>query len=344
VLIRGKQMKNVKKCQQVVNIVICCSILIFILTACSPIDRYGLDPKNTISIEIWHYYNGLQKAAFDEMVMEFNETVGLKKGIIVEAFSQGNVDDLKRKVMESVNKKIGAEPMPDMFAAYADNAYQIDKLGFVADINSYLTLEEIDEYVDSYIQEGRFGDGDEIKIFPTAKATEVMMLNKTDWDKFAASTGARLEDLKTWEGLAVTAEKYYQWTDSLTPTPNDGKAFFGRDAMANYILVGSKQLGKEIFDVKNGQVSLVVDDAIMKRLWDNFYIPYIKGYYKAVGKFRSDDAKTGEIIALVCSTSGIPYFPETVVIEDSKEYDIEALVLPLPNFENTPPSIIFIYL
>ena len=71
-----------------------------------------------------------------------------------------------------------------------------------------------------------------------------------------------------------------------------------------------------------------------------FYIPYINGYYKAVGKFRSDDAKTGEIIALVCSTSGIPYFPESVVIDDSKEYDIEALVLPLPNFENTPPCAV----
>lgn len=41
--------------------------------------------------------------------------------------------------------------------------------------------------------------GDEIKIFLTAKATEILMLNKTDWDKFAAATGARLEDLKTWE-------------------------------------------------------------------------------------------------------------------------------------------------
>ncbi len=333
-------MKNVKKCQQVINLVICCLIFIFTLTACSTVDKHGLDPKNPISIEIWHYYNGLQKAAFDEMVREFNETVGVQKGIIVEAFSQGNVDDLKRKVMESVNKKIGAEPIPDIFAAYADNAYQIDKLGFVADINNYMTPEEIDEYVDSYIQEGRFSDGDEIKIFPTAKATEIMMLNKTDWDKFAAATGASLEELKTWERLAVTAEKYYEWTDSLTPIPNDGKAFFGRDAMANYILVGSKQLGKEIFTVKNGQVSLVVDDAIMRRLWDNFYIPYINGYYKAVGKFRSDDAKTGEIIALVCSTSGIPYFPESVVIDDSKEYDIEALVLPLPNFENTPPCAV----
>jgi len=29
--------------------------------------------------------------------------------------------------------------------------------------------------------------------------------------------------------------------------PDDGKAFFGRDAMANYMLVGSMQLGTEIF-------------------------------------------------------------------------------------------------
>ncbi|HHY71113.1 MAG TPA: extracellular solute-binding protein, partial [Thermoanaerobacterales bacterium] len=330
-------MKSAKKYQQVVNLLIYFIIFIFIFTGCSPVENNGLDSKNPISIEIWHYYNGPQKVAFDEMVMEFNETVGLEKGIIVEAFSQGNVNDLKRKVMDSVNKKIGAEPMPDMFAAYADTAYHIDKLGFVADISNYLTHKEIDEYVASYIKEGRFGDRDEIKIFPTAKATEILMLNKTDWDKFATATGARLEDLKTWEGLAITAEKYYKWTDSLTPTPNDGKAFFGRDAMANYIIVGSKQLGQEIFAVKNGQVSLVIDDAIMRRLWDNFYIPYINGYYSAVGKFRSDDAKTGEIIALVCSTSGITYFPETVVIDDSKEYDIEALVLPLPNFKNTLP-------
>lgn len=49
--------------------------------------------------------------------------------------------------------------------------------------------------------------------------------------------------------------------------------------MTNDIIVGPKQLGKEIFDVKSGQVSIVVDDA-----------------------------KNGGIIALVCSTSGIAIF------------------------------------
>ena len=50
-------------------------------------------------------------------------------------------------------------------------------------------------------------------------------------------------DLETVEGLVDTAEKYYNWTDEQTEEPDDGKAFFGRDAMANYMFVGAKQLG-----------------------------------------------------------------------------------------------------
>ena len=57
-----------------------------------------LDPSNPVSLELWHYYNGPQKVAFDEMVAEFNDTVGLEKGIIVEAFNQGSTNDLLTKV------------------------------------------------------------------------------------------------------------------------------------------------------------------------------------------------------------------------------------------------------
>ena len=67
------------------------------------------------------------------------------------------------------------------------------------------------------------------------------MINKTDWDKFAKATGADISDLKTLEGLTATAKAYYEWTDSQTPKAGDGKAFFGRDAMANYFIIGAKQ-------------------------------------------------------------------------------------------------------
>ena len=161
------------------------------LCACqSAPPQVQLDPSSPTAIEIWHYYNGAQKEAFDSLVTEFNETVGREKGIVVEAFSQGNVNDLIQKVTDAADKKVGASEIPDIFSAYVDTAYAMDQRGLVAPLDSYMTQEELDQYVDAYIDEGRFDQEENLKIFPVAKSTEVFMLNKTDWDKFAADTGA----------------------------------------------------------------------------------------------------------------------------------------------------------
>lgn len=96
-----------------------------------------------MSLELWHYYNGPQKEVLDRLVTEFNQTAGMEKGIVVEASSQGNVNDLIRKVMNSANKKVGADPIPDIFAAYADTAYAIDRIGLAADLDPYFTEEEL---------------------------------------------------------------------------------------------------------------------------------------------------------------------------------------------------------
>ena len=291
-----------------------------------------LDPNKPITLEIWTYYNGTQKAAFDGLVTEFNETVGAEKGIVVEAYSQGNVNDLIQKVEESAEKKVGAGEIPDIFAAYADTAYKVDKLGLVASIDQYMTEEELASYRDEYMSEGRIGEDGSLKIFPIAKSTELMMLNKTDWDRFAEAAGASLDELNTLEGVTKVAREYYEWTDSLTPQPNDGKAFFGRDAMANYMIIGSRQLGKEIFAVEGDQVTLNLDREIFKKLWDNYYIPYIRGYFTAQGRFRSDDAKTGDLIALVGSSSGAAYFPKEVAVSDVESYPIESVLAAAPMF------------
>ena len=95
------------------------------------------------------------------------------------------------------------------------------------------------------------------------------------------------------EGVTKTAQDYYEWTDGLTPEKNDGKAFFGRDAMANYMIIGAMQQGVEIFSVENGTVTLNFDKDVMKKLWENYYVPFVKGYFAASGSFRSDDVKTG---------------------------------------------------
>lgn len=300
----------------------------------------GKTQQEDVSLEIWHYYNGTQQITFDDFVDEFNETIGLEKGIIVEAYSQGNIGQLEEKIINSVEERVGASDVPDMVTAYSETAYNLDQRGIVTNLEKYLTDAELAEYVDTYIEEGRLGENDEFKIFPTAKATEMLMVNKTDWDKFAKATGVTTADLETWEGLAATAELYYRWTDSLTEEENAGKAFFGRDALANYVLVGSQQLGEEIFQVEEDEVSINLDANNIRRMWENYYIPYINGYYTSYGKFSSDDAKIGKIIALVGSTTGAAYFPEDVTIDDNDSYPIELQVLPLPNFENTDANAV----
>ena len=90
-----------------------------------------LDPKNPVGLVLWHYYNGPQKVAFDELVTEFNDTVGREQGIVVEALSQGNVNDLMQNVIDAAEQKVGAGEIPDIFAAYADTAYTVDQLGWL---------------------------------------------------------------------------------------------------------------------------------------------------------------------------------------------------------------------
>lgn len=321
--------------KKIIAALLCCVLLCsFVLSGCSSDKKVvALDAKNPVTISLWHYYSGAQKTALDELVTEFNETIGLEQGIIVEAFSKGNISELIQNVLDSADNKVGTEPIPNIFAGYADTAYQVDKLELVADLKPYLSAEEISEYVQAYIDEGQLGSENQIKIFPTAKSTEILMVNRTDWDKFSNATGASLDSLSTMEGLTKIAEEYYKWTDSLTPeTPDDGKAFFGRDAAANYMIIGSKQLGIDIFDVKDGVVTFRTDEAVMRKLWDNYYVPYVNGYFAANGRFRSDDAKVGDIIALVGSTTSATYFPSSVMINDDESYPIEAYVAPAPCF------------
>lgn len=303
------------------------------LTGCGTSGKVKLDPKNPVSITVWHYYNGMQQAAFDELVDEFNNTVGKEEGIYVNGHSQGNVEELEAHVQASINKEVGSEDVPNIFSSYADTAYAVEKMGMLADLSQYMTEKELDTYVDSFVEEGRIGDAGAFEIFPTAKSSEVFMMNKNAWDEFSAQVGVSIDDLATMEGLVSVAEKYYQWTDAKTPdVPNDGMAFYGRDATANLFIVGAKQLGSEIFAVDKGQVTLNVDKDIMKRIWDCYYVPFVKGYFGAYGRFRSDDLKIGKIIAFTGSSTSSMYFPDEVENGDTKQ-PIEAITLPTPIFE-----------
>ena len=302
--------------------------LVLSLVGCGGAQSTAQGNTEPVNLSVWTYYNGDQLESFNKLVDTFNNTVGKEKNITVESYSQGSVNDLETQVMAAAQGKVGASAMPNIFMAYA-----MDQMGELADLAPYFTDEERAAYVDSYLTEGDFDDSGSIKIFPVAKSTELLFLNDTDWKLFAAATGARYSDLETVEGLVKTAEAYYNWTDAQTDTPNDGKALFGRDAMANYMLIGAKELGDTIFDVKDGKMTMGLSEDVACKLWYNYYVPYIKGWAAASGHFRSYDIKIGSILAYIGSNSSATYFPTQVMLSDTESHDIELKVLPTPHFE-----------
>ncbi len=315
---------------------LCLLLALLLLAGCAPKEQPLM--CKPVTFTGCTYYSGAQLEAFLALAEVFNLTRGKELGITVIASSEGSVNDLETNVIAAAQKEVGAKEVPNIFAAYSDTAYTIDQMGLVADIGPYFTAEEKAEYIDSYLLEGDLDGNGSIKIFPIAKATEIFLLNRTDWEKFATATGATLEDLATLEGVVRTAEAYYQWTDSLTETPDDGKAFFGRDAVANYLQVGSMQLGSEMITRdESGKPMLNFPEDVLRKLWDHYYVPYIKGHFSAVGRFRSDDVKTGNLIGFVGSSASASFFPKEVILSDEESYPIEALVLKAPQFEGGKP-------
>ena len=313
--------------------VLCAALAGTVLSGCGE-QTVQADP---VTITVWTYYNGAQLDSFNQLVEEFNETEGKAQGITVESYSQGSVNDLESNVRSAADGKVGAEPLPNIFSAYADTAQYLDKLDLLVNLKDYLTDEECAEYVAGYLAEGDIDGNGSLKILPVAKSTELLFLNDTDYQTFAQATGTDYSELETVEGLIRVAERYYQWTDAQTEEPDDGRAFFGRDAMANYLFIGAKELGDTIFSVDaDGKMTVTLQEATARKLWDSYYVPFIKGYFSMAGRFRSDDVKTGNILAYVGSSSSASFFPASATINDTDTHDIALRVLPCPSFEGRP--------
>lgn len=294
--------------------------LCLLLTGCAQEESHS----TPTSIVVWHYYSGSQQEAFQAQVDAFNHTVGLRENIVVTALSKSNISKLYESVADSFAGKVGAEPLPDAFSAYSDGAWDYVRDGKLTDLSAYFTEDELKELNSSYLKEGQLSQASGLYIFPIQKSSEALYLNWTAWEPFAAACGVTTDDLATWEGVADVAAKYYAWSN--------GRHFFGRDAYANYLLVGSTELGEAMFQTNGGKADFHLNREILRRMWDHFVVPYAKGYYNAAGRYRSDDMKTGDLIAFVGATSSASFTPTQVTDPDGNMTDIEVRVLEVPSF------------
>ncbi len=308
--------------------VVLCLCIVF-LAACSTAEDA---PKEVIELTLWHYYTGSTGDLFESLVDEFNVGVGEELGISVTPYTYSELTELESVLFSAANKEVGAPDLPDIFATYTDTAFALDNYGVLAALDSYFSEEELAAYRSEFMDDGRLGENNELKIIPVAKSTELLFINSNDFAIFSEATGVTYDMLSTWEGLVDAAEAYYNWTDSLTEASGDGKAFFGFDSYSNFILVALEQLGHELYTIEGGEVNINFSEDAARHIWDTLYIPYMKGHFSAAARFRSDDVQTGILLAYVGSSSSANYFPAEVTDDKDVTRPIEGHVLPLPVF------------
>ena len=304
-------------------------VLLFLPISAGCDNSIKLNPKKPVTLTLWHNYGGQLKETMDNMVDEFNDTVGAEKGIIINVTSISGSATLHEKLTMAANGDPGAPSLPDITTAYPKTALILAQKGLLADLNEQFSLQELSAYIPEFLEEGQL-EGEHLYVFPTAKSTEVLFLNKTLFDRFAEDTGAKIEDLGTFEGIIRTAALYYDWTDTQTPNiANDGKMFFMPDSLFNFTLIGYKQMGAEF--IKNGVTNFTSSE--YPRVWECYYKPAVFGQVAIHDGYATDLAKTGDIICSTGSTAGVSFFSPTVTYADNTSEPIELDILPYPVFE-----------
>ena len=308
-------------------LVILMVITIPIWLGCGESTKVG--PSHPVTLNLWHNYGGQLKDTMDAMIDEFNETTGAEHGIMINVTSISGSATLHEKLTMAAYGDPGAPELPDITTAYPKTALLLAEKGLLVDLNDYFTPQELDAYITEFIREGRI-EGDHLYVFPTAKSTEVLFVNTTIFNRFASDTGVRLEDLHSFEGIARTAELYYEWTDQLTPeVAHDGKTFFMPDSLLNYSLIGSQQLGADF--IKDDRLNIAAPE--FQKVWDYYYKPAILGHVAIFDGYATDLAKTGDIVCSIGSTAGVSFFSPRVTYADNTSEPAELAILPYPVFE-----------
>lgn len=298
-----------------------------ILTGCQ--NDKGLDPKTPVTLTLWHNYGGQMKTSMDQMVDEFNDTIGAEKGIIINVTSISGSKTLHDKLMMTANEDPGAPKLPDITTAYPITAFPLAEKNLLVDLGSLFSAKELSAYVLRFVEEGISTDG-KLYVFPIAKSTEVLFVNKTIFNRFSQETGITYTDLETFEGIIKAAKTYYEWTDKQTPEiNNDGKMFYVADSLFNLTQIAYQQLGEDFLKDKK----LNFSSPIFSRIWHGFYDPAVRGQVAVFNGYGSDLAKTGEIVCSSGSTAGVVFFSPTVTYSNNTSEPADYAILPYPIFE-----------
>ena len=300
---------------------------IFILTAASAImmllsgcSKSNLNPKNPVTLTMWHVYGEQADSPMNQLIDEFNSTVGKEKGIIIDVTLISSTAQIGEKLLNAQGDNAGAEEMPDLFFCHGNNAEELgaDKL---LNWKEYFTEEELKDYIPEFLEDGMV-DGN-LSVFPVSKSTHMLFLSGTQFDRFSKATGITYESLSTWNGFFAAAEKYYEWSG--------GHPFCALDYLLRAVELNAMEKGGSNFYTDEGWYDF--NNEALKASYLEFSDAIAKGYLVVSDLYSNTQVMTGEVISGLSSSAAILYYNDIVTYSDNTSEPMNLHVLPMPKAE-----------
>lgn len=253
-------------------------ILFSCMTGCS--DDSKLNPKEPVTLSMWHIYGEQTDSPLNQLVQEFNATVGEEKGIVIKVTNMMTTPDLKNELLVAKEGAPGAPSMPDLFSSRPDTVLNLGAENLV-DFKDYFSEEELSQYVQEFVKDGTI-DG-HLAVFPVSRSTRALFINDSLFYRFAKDTGVSYEMLDTWEGFFEVAGKYYKWSG--------GKSFCAFDYLIQNVEYDMLASGHE--PVYNDADWYDTSDPNLKASWMKFAVPLAQGHIVVSDKYANTQIMTG---------------------------------------------------
>ena len=290
------------------------ALMIFSLTGC---EKSLLDKDNPVTLTFWHVYGEQSGSPMDELVDEFNRTVGAEKGVRVTVTATSSASQIGAFLLQAQAGGSELPEMPDVFTCHIGDALALGAEN-VVDWNDLFTEKEREEFVSGFLDDGT-ADG-KLLVFPMSKSTHVLMLNGSAFDRFSAATGAQYSDLTTWEGFYQTAGAFYDYSG--------GKTFCALDYPIRAVELRAMEQGAEDFYTEDGWYD--TDNAIFKESWLEFARSLVQGHIQMSDRYSNTQVMTGETISGIGSSAAILYYNDKVSYLDGTVEPMNLQVLPMP--------------
>ena len=303
-------------------------LLIFSISICClpGCKKSELDKNKPVTLTMWHVYGEQADSPMNRLIDEFNETVGVEKGIIINVTAMSNASKIGEKLLDAHNKIPGSAEMPDLFLAHKSNVLELGA-DCLLDWNEYFSEKELSAYIPEFLEDGTAAG--KLSVFPVSKSTHLLFIAGGQFERFSADTGVTYEALSTWDGFFDAAAKYYDWSG--------GKPFCALDYPLRAIELAATESGAGNIFADNGFYD--PSNVIFKQTFIKFADSLAKGHIMLSNLYSNTQVMTGEVVAGIGSSAAILYYNDTVTYEDGTSEPMDPEILPLPAENGKKPYI-----